>query len=181
MQAGSFTLTVNGRASGAATVPYGIAATYALALTPVNGFTGTVALTCTPEAIVQYTACSISPSTISLTNGAVNATATITTVTAVQNASLHPGGNWREAVLCAAPVLLLAGIRRRSWRMSLLLVIASMSILMGGGCGSGVKGDSRIRYAAPGTYQFTITASSTTGVPAQQSVPVTLTITNSPR
>ena len=181
LQAGSFTLTVNGASSGSATVPYGIPATYALALTPVNGFTGAVALTCTPNAVVEYTACSITPSTLTLTNGTVTATATITTVTAVESAELRRDKGWREAFLCAAPMLLLAGLRRRNWKAGLLLAAGSCALRLNGGCGSGVKGDTRIRYAAPGTYRFTITAASTTGVTAQQSVPVSLTITNSPQ
>ncbi|GAA3764701.1 ESPR-type extended signal peptide-containing protein [Terriglobus aquaticus] len=180
LQGGSFTLTVNGASSGSATVPYGIAANYALAVTPTNGFTGAVALTCTPKAIVQYTACSINPSTVTLINGTVNATATITTVTAVNTAaSRRP--DWRAAVLCSTPVLLLAGLRRRRWGAGLLLSIGLCALLMSSGCGSGTHGDSRIRYAAAGTYQFTISAASTTGVTVQQSVPITLTITNSPQ
>ncbi|WP_419806809.1 choice-of-anchor D domain-containing protein [Terriglobus sp.] len=181
VQAGSFTLTVNGEASGSATVPYGIPASYALALTPVNGFTGAVALTCTPKSVIQYTACSIAPSTVTLANGSVSATATISTVSAVNSSALRPNGDWRAAVLCATPMLLLTGIRRRRLRTMLLLAAGLFAVLLSGGCGSGVKGDTRIRYAAPGTYQFTITAASTTGITAQQTVPVTLTITNSPK
>ena len=179
-QSGSFTLTVNGGLSGSATVLYGVAANYALAVTPVNGFTGSVALTCTPKSIVAYTACSINPSTVTLTNGVVNATATITTVTAVDTAA-DRRPDWKAAVLCSIPVFALASVRRRQWAAGLLLAIGLFSLLLSAGCGSGVKGDTRLRYAAPGTYQFTISAASTTGVTAQQSVPVTLTITNSPR
>ena len=179
LQGGSFTLTVNGAASGSSTVVAGISATYALTLTPVNGFTGAVALTCAPQALVQYTGCSINPSTVTLTNGAMNATATITTVSAVNSARVEPARRWNSAVLCALPVLLLAGLRRkRCWRTGLLVALVSVAVLLGGGCGSGA--DPRIRYAATGTYQFIVTAASTTSVPAQQSVTLNLTVTKHP-
>lgn len=55
---GGFTLTVNGGSSGSATVQQGVGATYSLLVTPVNGFIGTVALTCAPDSAAQYAACS---------------------------------------------------------------------------------------------------------------------------
>ena len=79
------------------------------------------------------------------------------------------------ASLLAPFVLLLRN--RRMLRTPLLLLLCGVVLSAMAGCGGGV-GDSRIRYAAAGNYQFTVTASSTTGVTASQSVTLNLTITN---
>jgi surface-anchored protein len=44
------------------------------------------------------------------------------------------------------------------------------------GCGGGPNPN--LRYTAPGTYQFQVTASSTSGTQITQSVTVTLVVTN---
>ncbi len=182
VQGGSFTLTANGAAIASATEPTAIPANYALAITPTGGFTGAVALTCTPQAAYSYVSCSIAPSSVMLSNGTQSAVATITTVTgAATSAALHgaePYGTSRLTAIAAclfAPCILLVR-RRRSLRVPLLLLLCSVVLASASGCGGGI-GDSRIRYAAPGNYQFTVTASSTTGVTASQSVTLNLTIT----
>ncbi len=181
-QGGGFTLTANGGALATAAESVAIPATYALAVTPVGGFTGAVALTCTPQGAYIYITCSISPSTVTLGNGAQTATATITTVTGVSTASIRrpselPSAPSRLPAIMAcllAPCVLLVR-RRAALRIPLLLVLCSVVLCSATGCGSGV-GDKRIRYGAPGTYQFIVTASSTTGVATSQSVTLNLTI-----
>ncbi len=182
-QGGGFILTANGAAIATATEPVAIPASYALALTPTGGFTGAVALTCTPQGTYAYITCSISPSTVTLGNGTQAATATITTVTGVARASMQrpldlPSEASRLPAIAAcllAPCVLLVQ-RRAALRLPLLLVLCSVVLCGVTGCGSGV-GDKRIRYGAPGTYQFIVTASSTTGVATSQSVTLNLTIT----
>ncbi len=183
-QGGGFILTANGAASATATEAPAIPASYALALTPRGGFTGAVALTCTPQATYAYITCSISPSTVTLGTGAQTATATITTVTGANSARVQTPFDLRStssrlqaiAACLLAPCVLL--VRRRAvWRVPLLLILCGVALSGVTGCGSGV-GDSRIRYGAPGTYQFLVTASSTTGVATSQSVTLNLTITH---
>ncbi len=50
-----------------------------------------------------------------------------------------------------------------------------MTTLWPSGCGSG--GDPNIRTTPPGTYQYQVTASSTTGVQLTQTVTLNLTVT----
>ncbi len=182
-QGGGFTLTANGAAIATATEPVAIPASYALMLTPTGGFTGAVALTCTAQGAYAYITCSISPSTVTLGNGTQTATATITTVTGNATAGLHPPAYLpsRSSRLSAIAACLLAPCvllvrRRTALRVPLLLVLCSVVLCGATGCGSGV-GDSRIRYGAAGTYQFVVTASSTTGVATSRSVTLNLTIT----
>ena len=170
VSAGGFILTVNGGSTGSATVQQGLGATYSLLVTPTNGFTGTVALTCAPDSAAQYAACSLLPPTVTVSAGAQGATATITTVASVALAR-HVSG--RQMMLaCLLPAGLLVFVLRRR-RVAGLLVI---SVVAGGlsGCGSG--GDPRIRYTPTGTYTFHVTASSTTGIVVAQTVTLTLVV-----
>jgi hypothetical protein len=47
-------------------------------------------------------------------------------------------------------------------------------MLLAGGCGSG--GNANLRFAPSGNYQYTVTASSTTGNPVTQTVTLNLII-----
>ncbi len=175
VSAGSFLLTVNGSNAASATVQSGAPAAYALLVTPTGGYTGAVALTCTADTSVAYTACSLVPPSVTLSSGAQSSTATINTVTAAAQAALERTSS-RVAIWCLSPVLLLlAKCRKRPAALFCLLIVA---IVISGGCGSG--GDARIRYAAPGTYSFHVTATSTGGTPISQSVALTLVVTPRP-
>ena len=179
-QGGSFTLQVNGAQTGSAAVPFGIPATYSLSVAPLNGFSGTVALTCSPNVPVPYTACSVLPGIVTLANGAQSSTVTITTVTAAMNPALRfalwkPRGSGSGIAIGVITPALIMLLRRRPTKRYGPAVLSALLFLTGG-CGSGV-GDSRIRYAATGTYQFTVSASSTMGAPSTQSVTLNLTIT----
>jgi trimeric autotransporter adhesin len=152
-------------------VAQGISATYALRVTPTNGYSGTVALTCAPDSTVAYATCSVLPSTISLNNGAQDSTATMTTVMEV-NASPPQSTTERRSILA----LLFPGgavlywlRRKRSVALSLLLMVFCII-----GCGGGP--DPHLRYVAQGTYGFHVTASSTNGTITSQSVSLTLIV-----
>jgi trimeric autotransporter adhesin len=64
-------------------------------------------------------------------------------------------------------------LRRTSSILWTILFSATTLALLG--CGSG--GDPSLRYTPPGTYQYQITASSTTGVQLTQIVTLNLTVT----
>jgi len=173
--AGDIGLTVNGGSTASVTVQAGLPATYALNVTPSNGFTGDVALTCMAEKPADYTACSLLPASVTLGGGAQASSATISTLSAVSAAIGAPSPlGLRDVLLCTPPaLLLLLGLRQRRFAalLTFLLAVAPVS----GGCGSSV--DRRIRYAATGTYTFHVTATPVDGVTAPKSVTLTLVIT----
>lgn len=171
VQGGNFTLTIDGGASSSKTVAQGLPATFSLAVTPLAGFGGTVAITCAPTQPVSYMYCSTDPSTVFLANGVQTSMLTITTVSATTTAFVQrsPLSRVWLAVL-VLPVLI---VRRR--RLAGLITVMLIAVFASEGCGGG--GDGRIRYAAPGTYAFTVTASSTTGVPVSQTVTANVTVT----
>jgi hypothetical protein len=61
-------------------------------------------------------------------------------------------------------------------------VIFTTATLFLAGCGSGGNlninnGDPNLRYTPPGTYQYQVTASSTSGIQLSQTVTLNLTVT----
>ncbi len=183
---GTFTLTVNGASTSAATVTSGHPAAYTLTLTPINNFGGTVALTCTPIQPADYASCSLLPSNITLNGAPQNAVATIQTLTSVNLSRNTPAttrpGEFGSAVLCLlTPALWLfwrtprrALLRLTTLWTTLLTAAALATLLATNGCGNG--GDPSIRYSTPGAYQYQVTASSTSGIQITQTVTLNLTI-----
>lgn len=168
---GGFLLSVNGGSSASTTVPQGVSATYALSVTPTNGYSGVVALTCTPDSTVAYATCSALPSTVTLVSGVQSSTVTITTVAEVNTSQLYVLTDRTMGLACLLPAgALLFGLRRRRLIALPLLAVAFFVI----GCGGGA--DPHLRYVAQGTYGFHVTASSTNGTIASQSVALTLTV-----
>jgi hypothetical protein len=165
VQGGSFLLTVNGASSATATVTAGSPAVYALTLTPVNGFTGAVALTCAPVVAAQYASCSLLSSTLTLNGAALSSTATINTITSHAGSGLVDFG--------AMLLLPLAFLKRKRvrWMVSALAVVV---VGMTSGCGGG--GQVAVLKTPPGTYQYTVTASSTTGLPVSSTVTLNLVV-----
>jgi hypothetical protein len=173
---GGILFTVNGGSSASVTVPQGVAATYSLSVAPTNGFAGSVALTCTPDTTVAYATCSLLPSTVTLNGGSQSSIATITTITAIDTNSAKVGSSFRggSILACMLPCgAIFLWLRRRRPQGILLLSMFCIALI---GCGSG-GGDLRIRYVAPGTYTFHVTASVTNGTTASQSVQLTLVVT----
>ncbi len=181
---GTFLLTVSGGSSASATVVSERPATYNLQLTPQNNYAGTVVLNCTPVNPGQYATCSLLPSSITLNGAAQNATATINTIT-----TLNPGNTaarnthtraLNRTFLCLLPasVFLWNALRRKRThptRTTLYSLLVTLITLSSTSCGSG--GDPNIRTTPPGTYQYQVTASSTTGVQLTQTVTLNLTVT----
>ena len=171
IQSGSFTLTVNGGSSTSTTVASGRPASYTLTVTPTGGFSGNVALTCAAVNPAQYASCSISPAALSLTGAPLNAVATINTITSVAALTEPLPFRHHGVLVCfLLPALLL--VRRRRLP-SLLIALCAVCIA---GCGS-TSADPNARYSPTGTYQYTVTASSTSGVQVTQTVTLNLTVT----
>lgn len=170
---GSFTLTVNGGSSANASVQSGLPANFNLAVASVGGYAGTVALTCSADTAVAYAACSLVPPSVTLNGSTASSVATINTVSAVTVSQMENPLQKRELLWCFAPALLFLLPRRRL--PVALLVFLSGILLTTVGCGSG--GDPRIRYVAPGSYTFHVTATSTSGPLVAQTVTLNLTVT----
>jgi hypothetical protein len=182
IQGGGFTLTVDGGAAASLSVTSGQPATYQLAITPNSGFSGSVALTCTPIDAAEYASCSLLPASIMVAGVQQNSVATINTITSIGgNARLEPAlaSTLRTAFLCLMlPGLwtLWRGRQSRSRRLLLLAMLSGSFALFAAGCGGG--GDPFVRYTPSGTYQYKVTASSTSGIPITQTVVLNLTVTS---
>jgi hypothetical protein len=166
----AFALTVNGGTSATLTVASGSPAVYNLLLTPINGFTGTVALTCTPIVAATYASCSLLSPTLTLNGSALTSTATINTIT---TAAVRTGAGL--ALLLLGPALFW---RRRSGRgVAAIVMLATIGALTLG-CGSSSRAPvtSNIQRTPPGTYQYQVTASSTTGTVVSSTVTLHLTV-----
>jgi hypothetical protein len=179
----SFTLTADGGSSASATVASGGLVTYQLVATPTGGFGGSVALTCTPLQTVEYASCSLLPATVPLASGPGSSVVTINTIQS-QNASLTgflPSDRGLLALLLPGMVLMFRrGRSVRRWVGQGLALAVILSVVLAGGCGgSGGSGKSVLQTndTPPGTYQFSVTANSTSGVAISQTVNLTLVVT----
>lgn len=181
LQVVGFALTVNGAASASVSVTSGSPASYPLSLAPVGGFTGAVALTCTPVNPAQYATCSLLPSSITLAGASQGSVATINTITSLGgNAAVarpsHVIDTTFFCLLCPCLLTLWKGRHQlRQRRMLLLALLFSALSLFSLGCGSNATFNTL--YTPPGVYQYQVTASSTSGTPLTQTVTLNLTVT----
>jgi sugar lactone lactonase YvrE len=143
--------------------------TVAITLTPSNGFTGTVTLTCSiaPVGASDSPTCTLTPSSVTITGtGAQNATLTIFTTASTSAKNQLRKLLWPSAGTALA--LLLFGIpRRRSNWLTMLAVLALVvsfgATSCGGGAGSsGSGGGGGSTGTSPGTYTVTVTGTSGT-------------------
>jgi hypothetical protein len=171
LPAASFTLAVNGGSSATVTVTSGSVASYSLTVTPVNGYTGGVALTCVSVTAGVHASCSLLAPLLTLSGGPQNTTATISTLSASLVRDL--GGS---AFLLAVPVLLLWN--RRSVRTVLFAVLAFALCMGTSACGgsSGAPAAPSVFYTPAGTYQYQVTASSTSGTQVSSTVTLNLIV-----
>jgi hypothetical protein len=176
-QPGSFTLTVNGSSSASLTVPSGQAAAFTLTATPANGFSGPIALTCAPLSSAPYASCSLLASTLTLATSSQTSTATINTLTSTPQSSVRLVGMLLLSLITLAGTQFTRG-RRKLSRFALLVLIGCGALSLNG-CGGSSPAQTASRdllYTPPGTYQWNVTASSTTGPAISSSVVLTVTI-----
>jgi len=157
------------------TVSKGQTATWPLALTGSSGFNGTVSLAC--SGAPQYAACTLSSSSLTLTPGSTQPfTARVTTQTTT------PAAATRTQVVMGAGVLafcLLIVRRRRSgfllagWCGLAVLALTALSSCGGGGGGSSTP-PPVVNYTAPGTYNLTITATTSGATAISQTIVLTV-------
>ena len=177
---GDFVLTVNNAATASATVKSGGGVTFNLLVTPTVSFSGDVALTCTPVQTVVYATCSLLFSNLPLASGAQTSTATINTVSSATAMGIvspwRENGNRKFLALSLSAVLVSCGSVRRARRKlrQQTLFAGLIVLLLAGGCGGG---SGNFHYTPPGTYQFQVTASSTSGTQIIKNVSVTVIVT----
>ncbi len=122
----------------------GQSATTAVSITPLNGFTGVVALTCSvtgPAGAQNAPSCSLSPTSVTIGSGPASSALTVTT-TAASGAVAHPlarnEGRWYLAGGATLACVFLFGLpaKRRRWQgmLGVFLLIAALGAL---GCGGG--------------------------------------------
>ena len=145
-------------------VKAGTTGTTTLALIPINGFTGSVTLTC--AGLPADSTCSFAPSSVSLSATApASTTLTINTSVATSKLTLAPFERSNMIELAALPCgLLLYGLcrRRRNLiviRLAILLVTAATATAFVTGCSSGMSA-ARVPVTPAGTATITVTATS---------------------
>jgi hypothetical protein len=166
--ASGLSLTVATGSSTIATVSKGAAASFPLSLASASGFTGTVAITCTPVNVVSTMDCSATPALMTLSSVPQSLTIKITTADTIANSAQN------MAFLIGGLGLIPFAFRRRRALTSLVLLISVAGLACTGCAGGGSS--QKLQYASPGTYKFTITASSTSGAPATSSVGLTVIV-----
>jgi hypothetical protein len=158
-----------------------------ITLTPVGGFTGSIALSC--KNVPAYVRCTFSPTTLTANGSNRVQTARLTVTTngpfsgSISNNGIG-GMNVTAASFCLLPALILGGWlgwrRRRlpgEWKTLLLLAGAAFVLVVPIGCGISTA------ETPSGTCTLTITATASgTGAaytgPASQSIDLTVTIRN---
>ncbi len=178
--ASPFTLTDGGTAQIALTVRSSYTTQTTLTVTPAATFAGVVTFSCV--GLPANTTCGFIPPTLTFAGGTTGAqtsqlsirTAVVTTAQSSRDSITAP----RLAVILWAPGLLLAGVGMRSrklrargrWTLLALMLLGLAGTAGLAGCGSTT---SFLTPAAPGTYSFTVVATSGS---TTQTLPIALTI-----
>ena len=149
--------------------------TATISVVGANGFSGLVNLTCsiTPIAANDPPACSLLPTSVTLSGTTVQTSTLTVSTTAPTSADGRPA--WRQVGGIAFALVLLLAVprRRRSWlpMLVLLAIVGSAGIL---GCGGGSSQSSGSSGTSPGAYTVTVTG--TSGSISATITTVTLTI-----
>jgi hypothetical protein len=159
--------------------------TTAISLTPTNGFTGTVNLSCVVNTNLTNPAdlpgCTLSPAALNI-SGTTKITSTLTVSTTAPAAVAQGTGPFRNGGLTAFLALLLwFGIpwRRRAWLP--MVIVAALAASIGTlGCGGGGGGSASTgggnSGTTPGSYSVTVTGTdaATGKITAQTTVNLTV-------
>jgi hypothetical protein len=164
-----------------ATMTSGTAAVYNVAVTPLSGFTGMVALSCTGAP--AGSSCTTSAASVNVTGATVPVTVSVTTTAATlaypQSRRQHRMGALAAVVLPLGTFALMAGKRSRRLLSGLFCLI--LLVYVGGfaGCGGGNAGANVASNSAPaGGGTSPVTSMLTlSGVSGTQTRTVSLTLT----
>jgi len=145
------------------TVQSGSSATAGFNLASLNGYNGTVTLSCTPSS--SQISCSLNPATVTV-NGQASTTLTVKAAVSGTSSKLSPvprGGHWLPASALAFCVILVLPLRRRRWiGVACLPILLAVAILSGcGGSGNtgggGGGGGGGFTGTPVGTYTVLVT------------------------
>jgi subtilase family serine protease len=146
----------------------GAQGTSTIEVTPENGFSGAVNLTCAPSSSTAKITCALSPTSVTLSgNGVQSATLTLSTVAMLETPT--PSKSRRHALWFATGGTLFAAVvfagiptRRRRWPTLFCLVLVMMaSLAVAVGCGGGSSSTGGGGNGTPaGTYSITVTGTS---------------------
>ncbi len=139
--------------------------TSTITVTALNGFTGTVNLSCAPSVATVHISCSLSAPSVDLTSSVKTGTVTMNIATLAELRLLpgaHPRGLWfvaSGATLFATVILGGVPLRRRKWSAILgLLVFVCLSLALG--CGGGGSSTQPSPGASAVTYLINVTGAS---------------------
>ena len=153
------------------TLNAGQSGTFALTLSPIAGFNGSVSINC--SGVPAESTCNVNPTSVSVNGAAATATVTITT-TARNRAAVTPfNGNFTYAsVLFSSSLgllgLVFAGPRKNKRSLLVLTVVIAFAFLLascggGGGRSSGTPGGTLPTGTPAGTSSLTVNATTTSG------------------
>jgi hypothetical protein len=152
------------------TVQSGSSATAGFNLASLNGYQGTVTLTCTPSS--SQITCSLNPTTVTV-NGQISATLTVKAAVSSTSSKLMPAPGRRSwirgwpggASALAFCILLVVPLRRRRWiGLACLPLLLAVSFLAGCGGSGGTSctgptcGSGGFNNTPAGTYSVLVTA-----------------------
>ncbi len=150
-----------------------------LQVSSLNGFAGSVSLSCGGNVPIYYT-CGLSPSSATLAAGGLAGSAlTLTPIrhTAALHVPTRPGEREAPRILITLAALALvsfAGVRRRA---RMLRAVSLSLLLIAVACGvTACGGDSAIPGTPPGPYALTITATSNGATPVVHTLNVTANV-----
>jgi hypothetical protein len=164
-----------------ATMTSGAAAVYNVAVTPLSGFTGMVALSCTGAP--AGSSCTTSAASVNVTGAAVPVTVSVstaaTTLSYPQSPQQHRMGAFAAVMLPLGAFALMAGKRRRRllsglFYLVLLVYVGSFVGCGGGNAGANVASDSSPAGGGTSPVTSMLTLS---GVSGTQTRTVSLTLT----
>jgi hypothetical protein len=143
--------------------------TSTISVTPTNGFTGTVAFSCSiaPIAASDPATCTLSPTSVSITGTAAQTTVlTVTTTAATTAANRMRRFIWPSGGGTVLALLLFFGFPRRRRNLPALLALLLLFVSLGavgcGGSGSNGGGGGGNPGTSPGSYTVTVTGTSGT-------------------
>ncbi len=149
------------------TLQPGSSATVGFNLASLNGYNGTVILTCAPSS--SQITCSLSPATVTV-NGQASTTLTVKAAVSGTSANLSPapgrGGSlrgWPAASSLAFCIVLVFPLRRRRWiSLAFLPILLAMMLFVScggsGSSGGGSGGGGGFNGTPAGTYSVLVTA-----------------------
>jgi subtilase family serine protease len=142
----------------------GQAGTSTVTVTALNGFTGTVDLTCTPSNAAVHISCTLTPTSVDLSsNQTGTAQLSIATVAGLNSPSgSHSRGLWFVASGGLFAVVSLGGLPSRSrWlTLSSLIIVGALITAVGCGGGSSSSQKRQSQGTPAGTYSITVMGTS---------------------